>query len=69
MRHSSSNPAANILPTSANESALVQALESSGYPLQGVVAEKLQVAGFRVVEEWGFIDADTKEHRSIDILG
>jgi hypothetical protein len=40
----------------------------SGYPLQAVVAEKLMDAGFKVVEEWGFIDKDTKEQRSLDIL-
>ena len=40
---------------SSSEPALVRALEMSGYPLQGVVAERLQLAGFEVVEEWGFI--------------
>lgn len=50
-----------------DEAVLVKAIEISGYPLQGVVAAKLGSAGFVVTEEWGFIDADTREHRTLDI--
>lgn len=32
------------------------------------MAEKLIAAGFNIAEEWGFIDSDTQEHRSLDIL-
>ena len=40
----------------------------SGYPLQGIVAEKMEFAGFKVTEEWGYIDNDTREHRSLDLF-
>jgi hypothetical protein len=68
MRQSSSNPSTNALPPGLDEKALVEAVEVSGYPLQGIVAEKLELAGFEVIEEWGFIDKDTGEHRSLDLL-
>jgi hypothetical protein len=60
------NPPANNLPVSINESDFIRAIEASGYPLQGVVAEKLK-GQFIVAEEWGYIDRDSKEHRSLDI--
>src|SRR5687768_10945920 len=67
MRQSSTNPSKNVLGPSVKEAALIKAIETSGYPLQGIVAEKLIDAGFEVAEEWGFIDRDTNEHRSLDI--
>jgi len=68
MRQSSANPPQNVLPPSADEATLVQAIQMSGYPLQAIVAEKLMDAGFEVVEEWGYIDKDTDEQRSLDLL-
>lgn len=68
MRHSSTNPPTNVIPPGIEETDLVRAVEISGYPLQGIVAEKLQLAGFNITEEWGFIDNDTHEHRSLDLL-
>jgi hypothetical protein len=50
-----------------NEPTLIHAIETSGYPLQGVVADKLKSA-FGVTEEWGYIDRDTHEHRSLDVF-
>jgi hypothetical protein len=67
MRQESGNPASNALPSSVDETELLRAIESSGYPLQGIVADKLKSL-FGVTEEWGYIDRDTKEHRSLDIL-
>jgi hypothetical protein len=68
VRHAASNPSTNAIPEWVDEPTLISAIKKSGYPLQGVVAEKLTAAGFDVVEEWGFIDKDTNEHRSLDIL-
>lgn len=45
----------------------MHAVETSGYPLQGIITDKLK-GGFGVTEEWGYIDRDTKEHRSLDIF-
>jgi hypothetical protein len=68
MRQTATNPSNNCLPPSADEAELLQAIATSGYPLQGLVAEKLQ-SEFFVTEEWGYIDCDTKEHRSLDVFG
>jgi hypothetical protein len=67
MRQESFNPANNNLPSSADESELIKSIEMSGYPLQGIVSSKLK-DHFGVTEEWGYIDSDTKEHRSLDVF-
>ena len=67
MREASLNPAKNHLPSSIDEQSLIGAVEMSGYPLQGVVAGKLDKI-FGVTEEWGYIDRDTQEHRSLDVF-
>jgi hypothetical protein len=61
------NPAGNKLGPGINEPNLIRAIETSGYPLQGVVADKLK-STFGVTEEWGYIDRDTQEHRSLDVF-
>jgi hypothetical protein len=61
------NPEGNKLGPSINEPNLISAIELSGYPLQGIVAEKLN-SEFGVTEEWGYIDRDTQEHRSLDLF-
>jgi hypothetical protein len=68
MRCSDSNPPTNLVPEWVDETTLIGAIDRSGYPLQGVVAEKLIAARFDVTEEWGFLDKDTDEHRSLDLL-
>ena len=60
------NPEKNSLSTGVNEAELIRAIDMSGYPLQGVVAGKLK-EHFTVSEEWGYLDRDTKEHRSLDL--
>jgi hypothetical protein len=65
--HSPDNPQGNKLGPSINEPSLVRSIRSSGYPLQGIIADKLK-GDFGVSEEWGYIDRDTKEHRSLDIF-
>ena len=67
MDKSPNNPSGNKLASGINEPNLIRAIESSGYPLQGVVASKLQ-AEFGVTEEWGYIDRDTQEPRSLDVF-
>jgi hypothetical protein len=57
VRHAAYNPSTNEIPEWVAEPTLISAIEKSGYPLQGVVAEKLTATRFDVVEEWGFIDS------------
>jgi hypothetical protein len=61
-----SNPVSNVLPQAIPEEKLIQAIEASGYPLQGLVAHEL-TRHFVVTEEWGYLDRDTREHRSLDL--
>lgn len=67
MKADKSNPESNQLPTGISETELVNAIEASGYPLQGIVASKLD-SHFSVTEEWGYIDRDSKDHRALDIF-
>lgn len=60
------NPSGNQLPPGVDELHLVDAVRASGYPLQSLVAQALK-AHFNVVEEWGFADRTTKEHRTLDV--
>jgi hypothetical protein len=69
MRTDPSNPTSNVIPNGIKEPALLKAIEASGYPLQGVAAGAMIRHGFEVVEEWGYIDRDSKEHRSLDVAG
>ena len=50
---------------------LGRAICKSGYPLQGEIAQQLRerFGGFgRVQDEWSYVDSDTNQQRSIDIL-
>lgn len=67
MRQHSDNPGGNRLPEGIGEECLISTIQSSGYPLQGVVASKLDGL-FVVTEEWGYIDRDSKQHRSLDVV-
>lgn len=67
MEHTSNNPATNILGAGVTESDLANAIQRSGYPLQTVIANFLR-DNFVVQDEWVYIDKDTKELRTIDIL-
>lgn len=67
MEQLENNPNGNRLGPSINEPNLVRAIKTSGYPLQGIVADKLKET-FAVSEEWGYLDRDTKEHRSLDLF-
>ncbi len=66
MNHHTDNPPGNRLPSGVEEDALLRAVRASGYPLQSVVAQEL-ASRFQVIEEWGYTDRTTKEHRTLDI--
>lgn len=67
MKHTPNNPATNILGAGVTKSDLASAIQHSGYPLQTVIGNFLR-DDFNVQDEWGYIDKDTKELRTIDIL-
>jgi len=67
MKTTANNPKSNKLPAGIEDENLVKAILSSGYPLQGVVARKLSKQ-FTITEEWGFIDRDSQDHRSLDVV-
>lgn len=60
------NPPSNQLPSGVSETKLIDAVRSSGYPLQSLVAHELG-SKFHVVEEWGYTDRAEKSHRALDI--
>ena len=61
------NPEANALGSGVSEAQIIEAAERSGFPLQTITAERLRDS-FRVQEEWAYVDRDTQELRTIDIL-
>lgn len=58
---------ANALPSGLTESELASAISDSGYPLQ-IEVGRLLANKFEVEHEWAYLDSDTGEARSIDIL-
>jgi len=62
------NPPRNALHSGLPINGLRQLVKLSGYPLQTVVASKLQKE-FGVTEEWGYPDRNTQEHRTLDVYG
>lgn len=50
-----------------SEAQLLAAIEGSGYPLQTAAAAILQPA-FSIQEEWSYVDRDSGDLRSLDIL-
>jgi hypothetical protein len=61
------NPASNTIPQGVTEAAIQSGIESSGYPLQLVVAQELS-RDFQLHEEWGFVDSDSGTTRTIDLV-
>jgi len=66
VRAAANNPDANQLPKGISDEALAEGIARSGYPVQGLVAEKL-LSAFRVSEEWGFRDPESGDHRALDL--
>lgn len=56
-----------MLGAGITEPDLASAIQHSGYPLQTVIANSLR-SSFTVQDEWGYIDRDTKELRTVDIF-
>ncbi len=67
MKASQENPDANQLGAGVSPEQLQRAVTLSGYPLQRVVAQQL-LRNFSVTEEWGYIDRDSKQHRTLDVF-
>jgi hypothetical protein len=67
MKSASGNPQSNVLGPGVSEPDLLDAIASSGYPLQSIVARILR-KNFSVQEEWGFIDSDDEVARSMDMM-
>ena len=68
MNQTADNPPENRLGPNVEEKALLDAIEVSGYPLQGRAARILGEA-FAVTEEWGFLQGDKDPvHRSLDLF-
>ena len=55
------------LPAGVDPGKLVRAVQASGYPLQTVVARRLSEQ-FNIVEEWGYVDRVSHDHRTLDIF-
>jgi hypothetical protein len=66
MQRPPENPSSNRLPSGVGEDDLRAAILKSGYPLQSRVAAELD-GTFGVIEEWGYIDRESKEARSLDL--
>jgi hypothetical protein len=69
------NPPTNQLGSGISEADVSDAVTRSGYPLQLVVANVVHEQAssrkqrpFYVQEEWSYVDRDTQDHRTIDIL-
>lgn len=56
------------LPPGVDPVELTRAVGLSGYPLQTVVARQL-LPQFRLTEEWGYVDRESREHRALDLFG
>lgn len=56
------------LPPGLAEKTFIEAVQSSGYPLQIITGAALSERGFDLEEEWAFADPDTEARRSLDIV-
>lgn len=61
------NPVTNTIGSGVTEEGILEAIIKSGYPLQMKIVSKL-VSKFGLQEEWSYIDRDTQELRTLDIL-
>jgi hypothetical protein len=61
------NPSTNTFQAGVTVDDVRAAVAKSGYPLQNVVANFCEATGFRTVEEWAYLDKDSKELRTIDV--
>jgi hypothetical protein len=75
MHISGNNPPTNQLGSGISEADVSSAVSRSGYPLQSIVANLIRGQAssrkgrpFYIQEEWGYVDKDTQDLRTIDIL-
>lgn len=74
MNQTPNNPNANQLGAGLTEDHVRSAIEKSGYPLQTIVGDLLRFKSvaenknFQVQDEWSYIDRDTEELRTVDLL-
>lgn len=69
MQHSPNNPIENRLKEGVTEETVLQAVETSGYPLQTVVGGHLRAAGLSdVQQEWSYVDRDSGNTRTLDVI-
>jgi hypothetical protein len=66
-KHVLVNPNTNKLPAGIAEADVHSAITKSGYPLQNIVADYCEKAGFRAIEEWSYLDKDAEQLRTIDV--
>jgi hypothetical protein len=62
------NPPSNKLSSGLTDADVLAAISQSGYPLQTTVAKLLRTHFDFLQEEWSYVDKDTKEIRTIDVL-
>lgn len=67
MNESEINPPENKLHEGLNEEELIRSITTSGFPLQGVVANLLK-SNYGVTEEWSYVDRDSEGLRSLDVF-
>ncbi|WP_343692620.1 hypothetical protein [Chitinophaga sp.] len=67
MKSANNNPLGNMLNPGISDSDIEKAISRSGYPLQTIIANKLR-GNFFCQEEWSYLDRNTKEIRSLDIM-
>lgn len=67
MKEAQGNPKTNAIGAGITDEDVLVAIKKSGYPLQTIIASNLRPE-FQVQEEWSYIDRDTDDLRTIDIL-
>jgi hypothetical protein len=67
MRTTATNPSDNQLAPGITEQQIEDAVRSSGYPLQTLIASSLRT-DFSIQEEWSYLDSETGVPRTLDIL-
>jgi hypothetical protein len=71
MNQHPANPSSNILSNAISDADVLAAVKHSGYPLQMIISRYLREAlgdVNQVKEEWGYLDQDSNQTRTLDIL-
>ncbi|RAZ73460.1 hypothetical protein [Planococcus halotolerans] len=62
------NPETNQLPQGIEINDIKLAVDSSGYPLQTIIAQKLLDKDFMIQDEWSYVDSQSNSLRTMDIV-